>query len=173
MSMEEKYQTRLDRINKAIRCEPVDRIPLIWAGTATAPKQMGLTMAEFIYQPEKGIASQLDYMDKLGVDGYNSPLWYRPDVGLTGVWLSHIKMPGRELPEDMVWQVEEKEIMTVADYDIILDQGIEAFIGQLLPKVVDMQQFHEGMGQMSQFSPGMFKAYFRHPFGRRSGEFIF
>ena len=109
MTMDAKFKERLTLINKAIRCEPVDRIPLIWQGTAPAPIQMGLTMAEFAFEPLKGIKAQLDYMDKLGVDGSNAPLWFRADVGLTATWLSHIKMPGRELPANMIWQVEEKK----------------------------------------------------------------
>lgn len=169
MTMSEKYQERLTRINKAIRCEPVDRIPLIWQGTAPAPIQMGLSMAEFVYEPIKGIDSQLDYMDRIGADGCNAPLWYRPDVGLTAIWLSHLKMPGREMPEDMVWQVDEKETMTIADYDIILDQGFEAFMGQILPKVVDMQQFGEGSGQMAEMNPIMFEKMIERGYPAVSG----
>ena len=157
MTMDAKFKERLTLINKAIRCEPVDRIPLIWQGTAPAPIQMGLTMAEFAFEPLKGIKAQLDYMDKLGVDGSNAPLWFRADVGLTATWLSHIKMPGRELPANMIWQVEEKENMSIEDYDVILNQGFEAFMGQLLPRLVDMQQFQEGAGQMGQFTPVMFQ----------------
>ncbi len=157
MSTQEDYQKRLTLINKAIRSEPVDRIPLIWAGMGMAPRQMGLSIAEFVYSPEKGIDSQLDYMDRLGVDGCNNGLWFRPDVALSATWLSHIKMPGHELPDDSLWQVDEKEIMQVEDYDIILDQGIEAFMGQSLPKVVDMEQFQQGAAQMAEFNPIQFK----------------
>jgi len=134
------YEDRLSRISKAIRCEAVDRVPLIFQGTALAPQQMGLTMAEYINNPQRGIEAHLDYMDMLGVDGSNTLPWYRPDVGLSVVWLSHLKMPGRELPDDALWQVEEKEIMSVGDYDTIINRGIGAFLEQYLPKVVDMRE---------------------------------
>ena len=151
------YEERLSRINKAIRCEPVDRIPLIFQGTALAPRQMGLTMAEYVYNPLKAIEAHLDYMDGLGVDGCNSPPWYRPDVGLSVVWLSHIKMPGRELPEDTLWQVEEKEVMSVDDYDAIIDRGIGPFLERYLPKIVDMPEFLDGQAQTEKINPVMFQ----------------
>jgi hypothetical protein len=157
MSPDTTYQKRLDLISKATRCEKVERIPLIWMGTAPAPIQMGLSMKEFVYEPLKGIQSQLDYMDRLGVDGCNNTIWFRPDVGLSALWWSRVKMPGRDLAENVVWQVDEKEMMSVSDYDFILNHGVDAFMQQFLPGVVDIEQFMEGAQQMGEFSPIMHK----------------
>jgi hypothetical protein len=157
MVANELYEERLSRINKAIRCEAVDRVPLIFQGSALAPRQMDLTIAEYIYNPLRGIEAHLDYMDRLGVDGLNSPPWYRPDVGLSVVWLSHLKMPGRELSHDELWQVDEKEVMKVEDYDTIINQGIGVFLEQYLPRVVDMQEFLEGQAQTEKINPVMFQ----------------
>ena len=132
MANEQLYQERLERINKAINYEAVDRMPLIFMGTAAMPRQMGMTMAEYVSNPDKSINAALEYADKLGVDGFNTGPWYRPEAVLTALWLSHIKMPGQELPEDSLWQVDEKEVMTVEDYDMIINQGFEAFMGQHL-----------------------------------------
>jgi uroporphyrinogen-III decarboxylase len=157
MADNQLYQERLLRVNKAIRCEAVDRVPLIFQGTALAPRQMGLTMAEYVYNPLRGIDSHLDYMDRLGVDGCNTPPWYRPDVGLSVVWLSHLKMPGRELPDDALWQVEEKEVMSVDDYDTIINRGVGPFLEQYLPKVVDMREFLDGQAQTEKTNAIMFQ----------------
>jgi hypothetical protein len=151
------YEERLSRINKSIRCEAVDRVPLIYAGAALPPRQMDLTMAEYVYDPLRGIQAHLDYMDKLGVDGCNTPPWYRPDVSLSVGWLSHIKMPGRELPEDALWQVEEKEIMSVDDYDTIINQGFGVFLEQHLPKIVNMREFLDGQAQTENINAIMFQ----------------
>jgi len=157
MAADQLYEDRLSRINKAIRCEAVDRVPLIFQGTALAPRQMGLTMAEFVYDPLRGIEAHIDYMDKLGVDGCNTPPWYRPDVGLSVTWLSHLKMPGRELPDDALWQVDEKEVMKVEDYDTIINKGVGAFLEQYLPKVVDMREFLEGQAETAKINPVMYQ----------------
>lgn len=37
-------------------------------------------------------------------------------------------MPGRDLPEDEVWQVDEQELMKIEDYDIIIDKGFNEFV---------------------------------------------
>jgi hypothetical protein len=108
----------------------------------------------------KGIEIHLDYMDKLGVDGANAPCWFRADAGLSPFWLSRVKMPGRELPEDSMWQVEETEDMTVEDYDTIINQGFDAFLAKFLPKVIDMKVFEEGLARMQEVTPVMFEKYF-------------
>ena len=160
MSNEQLFQERQERINKAINYEPVDRMPLIFMGTAALPRQIGMTLADYVFHPENFIDPALDYVDGLGADGFNVPPWFRPDAGLTPLWLSHVKMPGRELPDDMLWQVEEKEIMTVEDYDMIINQGFEAFMFQHLPKVIGMQVFQEGMAQTEEFNPIMGRKIF-------------
>jgi len=157
MAENQLYEERLSRINRAIRCEAVDSIPLIYAGAALPPRQMGLTIAEFIYNPLIGIEAHLDYMDKLGVDGCNTPPWFRPDVGFAVAWLSHIKMPGRELPDDALWQIDEKEMMKVEDYDTIISHGVGAFLEQYLPRVVDMREFMDGNAQTAKINPVMFQ----------------
>ena len=37
--------------------------------------------------------------------------------------LSSTKLPGRELPDDKLWQVDEKGLMTEEDYDTIINKG--------------------------------------------------
>ena len=39
-----------------------------------------------------------------------------------------MKLAGKELPEGTLWQVDEKETMTVEDYDTILNIGWKDFL---------------------------------------------
>ena len=55
--------------------------------------------------------------------------------------------------------------MTIDDYDMIINQGYEAFMFQHLPKVIDMQVFQEGMAQVAQFSPTMGQKSYEHGLG--------
>ena len=86
MANEQLFQERLERINKAINYEPVDRMPLIFMGSAAVPRQLGMTIADYVYKPETFIDPALDYIDSLGVDGMNTAPWFRPDAGLTSLW---------------------------------------------------------------------------------------
>jgi hypothetical protein len=82
-------------------------------------------------------------MDRLGaenIDGINSLPAGRITPGLSSAWLSRLAVPGRDLPDDSLWQVEEAEILTVEDYDTILDQGWPAFLQAYMPRIIDVAE---------------------------------
>ncbi len=138
-----RYQERLDRLRRAIELEPVDRIPFVFMGTAFAPRYMGASMAEFCVDPDLRVDVTLAAMDRLGgeFDGINSLPAGRIAVALTVAWLSRVAVPGRELPEDSLWQVQETEVMTVDDYDTIIERGWLAFLLEYMPRVIDPAEF--------------------------------
>ncbi len=163
MDNERLYQERLDRIEKTINLEPVDRIPIIYAGLATAPRQMGITIAKFLDDQNLAVDTTLKYMDTLdALDGANSLPSTSINIELVLLLHNRILMPGRELPEDSLWQVEEKEVMTVEDYDIIISDGFQAFQARHLPKVIDMSELQTGMQTMQKNYPNMIKKFKDH-----------
>lgn len=133
------FRERLDRIQKAIRLEPVDRIPFVFQATAFAPRLMGVSMAAFCANPETRVEVTLAAMDRLGgeFDGINALPNGRITVVLSLAWLSRVAVPGRDLPSDSLWQVDEREVMTADDYDTLLERGWLAFLGGYLPRVID------------------------------------
>jgi uroporphyrinogen-III decarboxylase len=142
MDNERLYQKRADRITRAINLEPVDRIPIIYMATAFSPRFMGMTQAEFVTNPDAPVEVTIAAMDRLGdLDGINMMPSPFQTVKLSLLWLSKIARPGKELPEDELWQVQEAELMTVDDYDFILDKGWNAFLEGYRPKILDMQLY--------------------------------
>jgi uroporphyrinogen-III decarboxylase len=142
MDQEKRYQERADRITRAINLEPVDRIPVIYMATAFSPRFMGMTQAEFVTNPDAPVEVTIAAMDRLGdLDGVNMMPGAFQTVKLSLLWLSKIAMPGRDLPEDELWQVQEAERMTVDDYDFILDKGWNAFLEGYRSKILDMQLY--------------------------------
>jgi uroporphyrinogen-III decarboxylase len=133
------YRERLARIRRTIELQPVDRIPFVFMGTAFAPRYMGVSMAEFCADPDLRVDVTLAAMDRLGgeFDGINSLPAGRISVALSAAWLSRVAVPGRELPDDSLWQVDEKEVMTVDDYDTIIDRGWLAFLAEYMPRVIE------------------------------------
>ena len=163
MDKKKLYNQRLERIEKAINLEPVDRIPIIYAGIATVPRQMGVTVADFLSDQDRAMELTIEYMDKLnGVDGANSIPSTIIDVELTLLWNNRILMPGRELPDDSIWQAEEKEVMSVEDYDTIINEGFQKFQNYHLPKVIDMAVLQEAVTKMPEISRKIFSAYIDH-----------
>jgi len=148
-SVKEIYQERANRIQKAIRVEPVDRVPVVFAGMAFAPRYLGMSMADFCADPEAPVHTSLAAMDRIGgFDGINAVIAGRTTVTVPGMWLSRVSVPGRELPPDSVWQISEAEVMTTDDYDYIINKGWQAFLNQYMPRVVNTNEFEEATAWM-------------------------
>ena len=141
------YPERAERIRKTIALAPVDRVPCVFMGTAFAPRYLDVSIADFCADPHLRVDVTLDAMDRLGpgIDGINSVPTGRVAVPLTMAWLSHVALPGRELPPDSLWQVEEAEVMTHADYDTLINQGWWAFLRDYLPRVIDLDDIADHM----------------------------
>jgi len=139
------WEERDARIRKALNYEPVDRVPFTFLGPAYAPMSQSVPLSRFCADPDAALESTLDCLDELGdIEGVNMMVFGLFPVHLTNQWLSRIAIPGRELPDNDLWQVREVEDMSVDDYDIIIDQGWEAFLGYLLPKLhqLDLLETH-------------------------------
>ena len=138
------HEERVGRVKRVVNLEAVDHIPVIQNASTFAPRYIGMSMAEYCEDPEASMNAQIRAMDKLGgLDGINAAMIGRPTVFLPTVWLSRIAVPGRELPPDSIYQVREAEVMTPADYDVIIDKGWQTFIEGYLPRVADMAEIAE------------------------------
>jgi uroporphyrinogen-III decarboxylase len=136
------YRERLARIQKTVALEPVDRIPFVFMGSAFAPRYLGVSIAEFCADPELRVDVTLEAMDRLGghFDGINMLPAGRIHAALSGMWLSRVAVPGRDLPEDSLWQVDEAEVMTADDYEAIIEQGWSSFLRGYMPRVIDVAE---------------------------------
>lgn len=123
---QELYTERLNRIKNAIRMEKNDRTPVVPFGICAYPKLTNVKMADFV--------SDLDLSNKVLIDGTKllgdvdaAPASFCFAAIMGTIFFSNIKLPGRELPADMIWQIDEHQLMSTDDYDIILNKGFEAF----------------------------------------------
>lgn len=140
------YQERFNRIKNAINLEPVDRVPVVYMGTAFTARYTGITMAEYCKKPNASYQAQLKTMDKLGeMDGANMAGGGRITPLLSALWMSRLAVPGKDLPPDSLWQVQEAEVLTKEDYDTILEKGWGKFVKSYLPRVISMWEFLPAM----------------------------
>jgi len=118
-------EQRLDRVMKAVRHEKPDRTPLTLNGSIAFMRYAGSerTIADFCEDPVAAakeavpiVAEKLPNIDM--VDGFGM---YPKTMGL--YWFCDIKIPGRELGVNDLWQLDEKAFMTRDDYDLILNKG--------------------------------------------------
>ncbi|MCR4437403.1 MAG: uroporphyrinogen-III decarboxylase, partial [Eubacteriales bacterium] len=136
---------------KAIALEKPDKTPMQFNAEAFCARQMGVKLSEFAVNAELSITTIINCINMLGdIDVMDIGAMYAPILG-TGN-LAKVKIPGRQLPEDSLWQVDETERMTVEDYDTILDKGFEAFYDDFMVTrlEIDMHEFHEQLAKMAE-----------------------
>ncbi|NLT93368.1 MAG: uroporphyrinogen-III decarboxylase [Actinobacteria bacterium] len=124
------------RIRDAVALKTPDRVPIVPLGDAFTARQAGVKVSDFCTDPQIAYRTMIEVFSGLGeLDGiqhanYNVHL-------LSTIWLSRLKIPGRDLGENDAWQVEEIELMTPEDYDAILDEGfgpwLERYFAERLP----------------------------------------
>ncbi len=122
----ELYNEHLQRLKDAVAMKKTDRPPIFLNADAFCIRMAGGKLSDLvhnlIYGKEltiKGIKMLGDIDSILGIDVYP------PKMGT--FFLSDIKVPGRDLPDNILWQIDEKGLMTVEDYDTILKKGWNAF----------------------------------------------
>jgi len=133
---QELYNEKLNRIKKVVALEKPDRVPVIPLGTSFCANHLGVKVSEVAQNAEKLTDVMLKSFTSLGeIDAVQQPTF---DVNLLSMaWLSKVKIPGIQLPEDAPWQVAEAELMTVEDYDTIINKGYNAFFGEFQASRLD------------------------------------
>jgi hypothetical protein len=122
----ELYSERLQRIKKAIALEKPDKTPFVPMADGFCARHMGVKISDFCIDPVLSNKIMIKSLTELGdVDGSEMLVTYAPITSF--VQLSRVRIPGKDLPENALWQVDEKEMMTVEDYDTIINKGYDEF----------------------------------------------
>lgn len=119
------FNERLNRIKNAVALQKVDRTPVVILNDMFATTHMGVKVSDFCADVALANRTMVDSAVELGVDGLQFPV-FDPKL-LCMIWLSKLKTPGIELPENELWQIQEAELMKIEDYDVILDKGWNYF----------------------------------------------
>jgi hypothetical protein len=144
MNYNDTYNKRYDKIMDTVAFKN-KTVTTLYQGQATPAAAEGVTLAEYMSNPETTLKHFLHYINRLNriapIDGINASHPALQNVKLTMGWWSYIKMPGRELPENSVYQVDETERLKPEDYDFILNSGMDAMLGKLMPSIVRQEDF--------------------------------
>ena len=121
--------SRQERFEAVVALNKPDRVPVMPLMTAFALRSRGLTQGEGWRDPDKGAKAMLDTFNALGgFDRLYKPNLYWPMMG--GRFCStpvRVLLPGRQLPEDALNQIDERELFSRNDYDKIAALGWNAF----------------------------------------------
>ncbi len=129
--MIQESMTPAERMEAAVKLEPVDRIPCAPLMDIFMPcRRKGMTTAEAYKDIRKSFHAIVDVCDETGgwdgmiLPGYTLPL--TPHV-YTGVAFGKNLVPGNDLEADDVVQFVEQEIVTHEHYDMIIEHGWNGF----------------------------------------------
>jgi uroporphyrinogen-III decarboxylase len=118
-----------ERLWAAIRLEKTDRVPIVPTLLAEPAAHLaGITPARVAADNAVALDAILQAFDEYG--GWDSiyPGSYTPlQLQASNVNPLKVKIPGRDLPEDYMWQLLEEEILQPQDYDSISEMGIDRF----------------------------------------------
>ncbi|MBK9969087.1 MAG: uroporphyrinogen-III decarboxylase [Holophagales bacterium] len=116
------YGQRLARMKAAVALEKPDRTPVISWSDAFCANHVGAPMSRFssdlIYSGEV-TARSFELLP--GFDAAEMAV-AEPDW-VAAVFLSKMKIAGRDLPEGTPWMVDEQERIAESDYDVIAERG--------------------------------------------------
>jgi uroporphyrinogen-III decarboxylase len=122
--------TSAERVATALAFEKPDRVPVVpFLCKSTAANYCGVSRAQVERDLELGLQCMLRTFDDVG--GWDALNLDMPDTALANVllWQQPLewKVPGVDLPEDAVLQCHEREVMTVEDYDKVIEEGFAKF----------------------------------------------
>lgn len=126
------------RIKAAVNLQVPDRVPVVPLITQFALRHQGVPQTEAYRDPVKARQALIDTFDALG--GYDAVaganlLWPRSSWRISAA-PTRMRFPGRGgVPDDAQIQAMEQEIMTVEDYDTIINRGWNGFCEEFLPRV--------------------------------------
>lgn len=125
------FLERMARLKTAVALGTPDRVPVCLVIDSFAAKLMGVKLSDFSHDAELGARTTLAALEKFGdVDSVMFAVNLPKLLGM--IWLSPVKLPGDELPEDSLWQVDEQVRIQTEDYDKILEMGWGPWLGQYI-----------------------------------------
>ncbi len=162
MIYNELYDKRYEKVKKCIEFKNEDVVTAYMGGSCPPAHIEGLTIAEYISKPNEGIKHYIDFINRLNdvaeVDCFNGSYPGFNWVALATIWWSKVKRPGRDLPENSIWQVEEKKRMELSDYDLILEKGVKAFTDKLFPTIIEEEDY-KGFVEFLKNKPNEIQSY--------------
>ena len=139
--MNTETMTSIERVAAAIALEKPDRVPIVpLLPPEPAAQLAGFTKAEVAADSGKALSAFLKTFDTFGGwdAAYGGPITPH-QMQVMNIYPMKMRIPGRDLPDDYIFQLVEQEIMTIEDYDKICEMGIDAFYSEdYLSRICDL-----------------------------------
>lgn len=149
---QELYKEHADRIKRNIAMEKTDRPAVLFNGEAFLVQYMGGKLSDLVNDTVYGHELWLKGM--LAIGDIDCSIEAAKYPNLKGFFsLAKMRLPGRELSDNMIWQVEELNPMTVEDYDTVIDKGWSYYAGEFQKKY--LSEVYADLEYWAKVSPGI------------------
>ena len=129
------YDERLKRTMDAVQMKPVDKIPMSFNGPAYIARRQGISIAEFLSDYSLAAEKSIEFcLEHPCVDSIHSPIMEVKTLSI--LWLTKAKVPGRDLPADELWQLDEKENIKFEDYEKMISMGYGKWVNKYLKETI-------------------------------------
>jgi uroporphyrinogen decarboxylase len=135
-------QQHIDRILNAVRSEPSDRTALSVHGAVLLGRYADPSFlpGDIQMRPEWAMDRVIEGAIKIDADDIR-PFEYPVSIIIgTG---SRVKVPGKQLPMESYWQIDEVNFMKSEHYDYILEHGYEDYDKKFIEPGYDPDYFEE------------------------------
>ena len=121
--------TEIERLRACVALDRVDRPAILPSYMDRfAALQANLTFADILERPDEASAAMRRLWDRLG--GWGDAVYYAggTDIYYLSVkFLMRILLPGKHLPRDTYWQIQETPIIEREDYGLLTRMGWNRF----------------------------------------------
>lgn len=142
---------RKERIAKATALEKTDRTPVVLEMAAFSARVEKIPMSKWGSDSLISAQAMINTFEKVGgADGVDYGIFDPQTLSL--VWLSKVKLAGKELPDDSLWQVSEAELMTREDYDRVIEEGFPNWMMSFFQEKIGLDVFQHVMAESQKSS---------------------
>ena len=158
---DDNYQLLIDAINFK------NKRPLTsFSGPAVCAMHSGMTIAELVADPVKGTYKTIDFIHEIddecgGINLVNSiPTGLNMVVQISMLWYSKVLIPGIDIGENTVWQVQEKKLIDSDQYDEIIKEGFGNFAKKnIIPNIIDIDYMNKYLKIFAESQETIFNKY--------------
>ena len=125
--------TALERLQATIRCEKPDRVPIVPMVDFFAARYKGVPIVNFINDQDLARNLVIEVFNEFGCWDSVFASTSVTDFAFSLTLPMRLKLPGRELPPDTIWQFDEVPVMEIEDYDVAIEHGFQALAGSIVP----------------------------------------
>lgn len=158
MNFNDTYQANLSKVKDCIAFKN-NHVLSCYQGPEVVATYSDISLAEYENDPQRGSQYFIDFVEKINeiapINCINSPYLPYMDIPLSLLWWSKIKMPGVELDENSIWQVQEMKLLEDDDYKLIIKQGSQAVANKVLLQIMNMDRFDLFMNYATNIAPGI------------------